>query len=354
MRVAVVAVALEPAAVERNLRHVADVARQAAREHDPDLLVLPDGITTPNVYAPAMRAAARPVDGEPYELLRRIAREHACFVSGGFLAVRGGDVRSTHVLAEPNGATHLHDKDQPDLWESAYAAGGADDGFCSTPIGPLGLVGGLEWLRSRTAERLRGFVRVLAGGASWPPYPDWWPPRRDRGYAAALAREAAPRMARLVGAPAAVAHQVGRVSGHTPLAPGLRWRGELLGESQIVERDGRILARVTAADGEGYAAADVRLTEPAPLDAVPEGFWLALPPASMHASWLVQGAHGRFLYRRRHAARRFPWQALPERDLLAYNPPGVPPEERPERQPIANPWGPEPAPPEELAGAASA
>src|SRR4051812_25756004 len=107
LRVCVVQLALEPGAVERNLRHAADVAGCAAREHGPDLIVLPDALGSPIAYHEAMLGVARQVDGEPYEMLRGVAREHGCWVAGGFLAVRGADARSTYVLAEPGGATHL-------------------------------------------------------------------------------------------------------------------------------------------------------------------------------------------------------------------------------------------------------
>src|SRR5713226_1458058 len=117
VRIAVIQLAVQLGEVERNLRHVEDLVGQAAREHHPDVILLPESMTTPNVFSPVMRQVARPVDGEPYQLLRRLAREYGCFVGGGYLAVRSGDAYGTYVLAEPDGATHLHDKDQPSDWE---------------------------------------------------------------------------------------------------------------------------------------------------------------------------------------------------------------------------------------------
>jgi len=345
LRVAVVQLRGEVGEVERNLRRAADLVGQAVREHSPGLVLLPESMTSPIVQSPAIPPVARPVDGEPYELLRRLAREHDCWVGGGFLALRGGAVRATYVLAEPGGATHLHDKDQPGFWEAAYCTGGMEDGFCSTPLAPVGLVSGMEWIRSRTAERLRGIVRLLAGGACWWSLPDWPVARplarRDHDRNVALAREAPGRLARIVGAPAAIAQQVGEVRGETPLVPGVPWRTVLVGESQVAERDGRILARLSHDDGEGYVAADVQLREPEPLDPLPSSFWLPVLPASIHAAWLLQGAHGRARHGRLLRRGAF---GRHDGDLYPYNPPDLPPEERPERQIVAHPYGTDPMP----------
>lgn len=352
LRIAVVQLALEQGEVERNLRHVEDMVGSAVREHAPEILVLPDLLSGPIAYSPAMRDLACPVDGEPYQLLRRLARAHDCWVAGGFLAVRGGEAKLTYVLAEPSGATHLHDRDQPTMWENVYATGSFDDGFASTPLGPIGLLTGLEWMRSRTVQRLAGYVGLLLGGSCWWSSPTWRGRRsrstmREHEYRAALAREAPARMARMVGAPAAVAHQVGAVRGRAPLRPGTAWEGALVGESQIVAGDGRVLARLSANEGSGHCAAEVTLVDPeppAPPAAPPETFWLPVLPARMHAAWLLEGLHGRWRYRRRRAAGRFAWQRWPRRDLFPYNPPEGPPAERPERQLIAEPYGVEPIP----------
>jgi hypothetical protein len=224
------------------------------------------------------------------------------------------------VLAEPSGAAHLHDKDQPTLWENFFYTGSEDDGFCSTSLGPLGLANGFEWARTRTAARLRGGVRLVAGGSCWWSFPDWrltrgWLMGREHAYNVAMAREMVGRMARVVGAPAAIAQHVGPVTCDTPGMPGLAWRTVMVGESQIVERDGRILAHLTLDDGEAWAAADVTLAEPEPLDPLPKSFWMPVLPASFHAAWGLQNAHGRISYRRAKRRGAFPWQAWPRHDL---------------------------------------
>lgn len=352
LRIAVVQPRLAVGDVDRNLARVADLARDAAREHGPEIIVLPEAITSPTVHSPAMHAVPRAIDGEPYEMLRRLARTCGCWVGGGYLAVNGPRARSVYVIAEPNGATHVHEKEQPDLWEAHYATGGIDDGFASTPRGPVGIVSGLEWLRSSTAQRLAGTVRILLGGACWWAPPGWRAlPKSARRHSqerfAALAREAPSRMARTVGAPAAVAHHMGSVTGRTPLVPGLPWPARLAGESVIVERDGRVVARL-GTDDEGHVAAEVGLSEPEPLEPVPRQTWLVTRPRELQAASVVHSFHGRVAHRRRERAGSLPWQGRSHALLRAYNPPDLPPDERPERQVVAEPFGVDPIPPASL------
>ncbi len=100
-----------------------------------------------------MRGACRPVDGAPFQLLTRLARELDVAIAGGFLARRGGDAYGTYVLAEPDGGAHLHDKDIPSAWENHYYRGGDDDGrtHCRSLSLDVGLVSGWEWARHRTS-----------------------------------------------------------------------------------------------------------------------------------------------------------------------------------------------------------
>jgi predicted amidohydrolase len=322
IKVAAIQPRLEIGDVERNLKRIEDLIRQAHREHAPDLIVAPEGMTSPTIYHPSLRSVARPVDGAPYELLVGLARELGCAIGGGFIARRGTDTRGTYVFAEPDGTAHLHDKDQPSMWENHYYTAGRDDGLFTTALGTVGCPMGFEWNRSRTARRLRSRVALLAGGSNWWSYPKW-PPLdawfgRDHQYNVGVAREMPRRLARAVGAPAVISSHVGAVRSRTPLMPGVPWPTILVGESQVVDRDGHILARLDYDDGEGYVAASVELGPAAPLDPVPAGFWITAVPASLHAVWHLQNTYGRLSYAAIKRRRGFPWQSLPASDLPNY------------------------------------
>lgn len=309
VRVAAVQAALRQGDVGYNLRHLEDLARSAAREHSPQLLLLPEAMTSPNVYTKDMLRVPEPVDGASHALLTRLAKELDSIVGGGFVTSRAGDNYGTYALVEPDGTTHLHDKDLPSLWENALYRDGQDDGLTSTSLGDLGSAVGFEWARSATARRLRGRVGAVVGGSCWWSYPDWplvrgWF-RRDHEYNRLLARDAFSNMARAVGAPVVVSQHVGEINSRTPLMPGVPWRSMMVGETQIVSHEGEILQRLTYEDCEGHVGADIELGARVPRDPVPSAFWLRPMPNSIHLVWHQHRVHGRALYRWRKARGQF-------------------------------------------------
>jgi predicted amidohydrolase len=326
VRIAAIQPALEVGEVERNLRRCEDLVRDAHRQHSPQVIVLPEAFTSPNMYDPKMRSVAVPVDGAPYEMLRRLARELDCTIGGGYLAKRGTTTRNTYVLADPDGTTNLHDKDEPSVWENAYYTGGTDPGVFTHPLGTIGLACGWETARSRTAQRMVGAqVNLVLGGCCWPAYPTWVFPRgwfnRDMEYYRAWAADTTRNLARAVGAPTALSWHVGNAKGGTPAMPGVPWNTIMTGETQIAERDGSVLARMTYADGEGSIAADVVLADPKPLDAIPSGLWLRPQTFTIHAVWHYMKQHGKARYLVDRRLGRFPWVTeLPDHDIPNYNP----------------------------------
>jgi predicted amidohydrolase len=323
VKLAAVQPALALGEVEANLARIEDLVRDAHREHSPEVITVPEAMTSPNVFSPRLHGVARPVDGQPFQLLTRLARELDCVIGGGFIAARGGDAYGTYVLAEPDGSAHLHDKDIPTVWEHNYYRGGDDDGVTdSAALGRVGLACGWEWARAGTAGRLReGRVRLLLGGMCWPSFPTNWPQplealmRRERGVQRQLARELPRQMARMIGAPVSMPSHVGHVAAAAPMMPGVPWATEMVGETQIVERDGRVLARLTYEDGEGHVGAEVTLADPEPLDPVPDRFWIPVMPASIHAVWNPLNVHGAIRYRAMRALGRHEWQSQPSVDL---------------------------------------
>lgn len=312
----VVAVQLQVAIgddVTANLRHIEDIVRQAAREHSPDMIFLPESANHPNVHGAVMRRVTEPIDGPTLATYRALAARHGCIVGGGYLAVRGADARGTYAVCEPDGAVSFHDKDQPSMWENNNSTAGRDLGIADTGAGAIGVANGFEWLRSRTAARLRGRVRLVAGGMCFPSFPSWavtrsWFWDREHATMIALARETPGRMARVVGVPCVHPSHVGPVRMATPFAPGVPWPTILLGETQIVDAAGTSLGHLSAEDGEGYVCADVVWGDAKPLDPVPPKFWMPTLPWTVHAVWVATNASGRARYALDHRRRAFPWQ----------------------------------------------
>jgi predicted amidohydrolase len=329
VRVAVIQPALALGEIDRNLARMEDLIRDAHREHSPRVIVVPEGFTSPNVFAKVIREGPRPVDGQPLQLLTGLARELDCVLAGGFLAVRGAHAYGTYVLAEPDGTLNLHDKDIPTAWEQNYYRGGDDDGVveCATLGCRVGLMSGWEWARNRTAARVRaGGVRVVLGGMCWPSMPLNWPGPlrllsvREHAIWRRQAMELPGQVARLTGVPVAHAAHVGAITGETPLGPGIPWRTQMLGESQICDSEGTILARLTLEDGEGHVSAEIELGTPAPSEPIAERFWIPEMTVSTKAAWHLMNTHGAAAYRIRHARGGFPWQRWPVADLPDHAP----------------------------------
>lgn len=331
LKIAVVQPALRLAEQEWNLRRVEALVRDAVREHAPDVVVLPEAYNTPNVYHPVLRRTPVPIDGAPYQLLKQMAREHGCWVGGGYVSLRGRWPRHSYVIAEPDGTTYIHDKDEPSMWEYCYYTAGKDDGVFSTPFGRTGVAMGFETARTRTAQRMRdGGVQLILGGDCWPSPPGWpilrrfW--EREQEYYMLWAADTPSALARAVGAPAAVAFHVGPIDCKMPGLPGVPYPSVMTGESQIVSSDGRVLARMTYADGEGSVAATVDVGPPKPVNDIPSSFWLRPNTFGIHAFWHYLKLHGRARFRYDLLMRRFPWQGPEHGDLPGYNPGASKPE----------------------------
>lgn len=299
-----------------NLRHIEDIVGQAVREHSPDMVFLPESANHPNIHGRVMRSVTEPIDGPTLAVLRGLAARHDCVVGGGYLAVRGRHARGTYAVCEPDGAVSFHDKDQPSMWENNNYTAGEDPGIADIADGPIGVANGFEWLRSRTAARLRGRVRLVAGGMCFPSFPSWaltrpWFWDREHATMVALARETTGRMARVVGAPCVHPSHVGPIRMSTPFAPGVPWPTILLGETQIVDATGASLAHLAYEDGEGYVCADVAWEQARPLDPVPPKFWMPTLPWTVHAVWVSTNASGRARYGLDHRRGLFPWQGTP-------------------------------------------
>lgn len=306
IKVAAVQPALELADVDNNLVRLEALIRDAHRAHQPDVIIVPEAATSPNVHHPAMRTVPRPEFGAPFQLLTGLARELGVVIGGGYLAERDGDAYGHYVLAEPDGSFNDHDKDIPTMWEQNYYTGGSDDGVVqSAALGSVGLVCGWEWARYRTAARLRGNVRVVLGGMCWPTTPlnwvgpfGWWGNREHR-LQKELARKLPGQVARLVGAPVVHASHVGPVNMYMPGLPVVPYRTSMLGETQITERDGTILARLSEEDGEGHIAASIELADPKPLDELRDEFWIPEMTASVVATFDLANVHGKVNYQAR-------------------------------------------------------
>ena len=302
------AIQLEPAIadVATNLEaceQLADAAAGAGAE----CIVLPEFFSTGIAFREELAGAALAPDGAATELLRALATRHGATVGGSFLCRDAdGHVRNAFFLVGPDGRVlGRHDKDLPTMWENAFYVEGDDDGVIDAGDSTVGAAVCWEFMRSQTARRLRGRVDLVLGGSGWWSIPAWPPRAVTRRLEAANARTAAlvaERFARLVGAPVVHAAHAGELECPLPWTP-FAYRGRFQGGAVIVDAQGRVLARRDRRHGPGFALADVAPGRVAPLDEVPDRFWLHRRGAVGSLLWSYQRAHGRRWYARHTAGR---------------------------------------------------
>ncbi len=303
----VAAIQLETALgdVEANLAAcelLADEAGAAGAEW----ILLPEFFTTGVAFAPELAGAALAPDGEATELLLRLARRHHAVVGGSFLCRDAdGHARNAFFLATPDGLAGRHDKDLPTMWENCFYVGGTDAGLLPVDGRTAGASLCWEFMRTQTARRLRGKVDVVVGGSCWWSVPAWPPAALTRRMEKSNARTAAgvaPAFARLVGAPVVHAAHSGRVECRMPGLP-FNYRGHFQGGALVCDARGTVLARREAEQGSGVAIAEVELGRTAPLDPLPDRYWLHDRGPLGALTWSYQRAHGRRWYARNCAGR---------------------------------------------------
>jgi predicted amidohydrolase len=262
--------------VTRNLAKAQVLVREAFA-CGAEWVILPEFFTSAMAFLPSMLDAARPLDGEPLRLLINLAKQHGGVVGGSFIALRGENAYNTFALAFPDGAVFFHDKDQPTMWENCYYIGGNDDGILETPAGPVGAALCWEMIRSQTATRLLRKVKLIVGGSCWWDLPDDAPPHREplRARNLALLTETPGRLARMLGVPVIHASHCGAFEGLALKEQMTPYRSHYLGEAQIVDGHGKILARMAREDGEGIIVAEITPgAVDLALEPIPDRFWI--------------------------------------------------------------------------------
>jgi hypothetical protein len=111
-------------------------------------------------------------------------------------------------------------------------------------------------------------------------------------------------MARLLGVPVIHAGHAGDFECYAPwFPPGTTYKSCFLGETQIVDARGGMLARMRREDGEGFIVAEIEIGAVEPLyQHVPDRLFMPDLPWQVRAVWLYQNFHGRRYYARMKAS----------------------------------------------------
>jgi predicted amidohydrolase len=249
-----------------------------------------------------MLGVVRPINGEPLKLLNNLSRKYNGVIGGSFIAQRGEESYNTFVLAFPDGSNYFHDKDQPTMWENCYYIGGTDDGVLNTNIGRIGAVLCWEFVRTRTVVRLMNRVDLVVGGSCWwslPEQPLAGTPTELRDKTLEMMIETPAKFARMLGVCVIHAAHAGDFIGEMPLMPDFQYKSYYVGETQIVDGNGKILARMTREDGEGFITADIDIKKRwNPTETIPDRFWIPDMPTELNQAWELLNNHGKSYYRK--------------------------------------------------------
>jgi predicted amidohydrolase len=286
--------------VKANLKSAKKLASSAFKE-GAELVILPEFFTSAVGFHPKILDVVRPINGEPTHLLDQLAKKYNGIIGGSFIALRGEESYNTFVLAFPDGSLHFHDKDQPTMWENCYYIGGTDDGILETKIGNIGAVLCWEFVRSRTALRLLDRVDIVIGGSCWWSTPEQalvGTPSELRDKALEMMIETPAKFARMLGVHVIHAAHAGYFIGEMPLMPDFQYKSYYVGETQIVDGSGKILARMKREDGEGFIIADVDIKKKwEPSETIPDRFWIPDMPTELKQAWELLNNHGKSYYR---------------------------------------------------------
>jgi predicted amidohydrolase len=248
-------------------------------------IVLPEMFTSGAAFHDDMLKAIQPLEGAPLQLLKKIAHEAQVVIGGSFLAESHKQVFNTFVLVFPDGTYVHHNKDLPTYWENCYYQSGSDDGVMATPLGPVGSVLCWELIRSQTPLRLLKKVRMVVSSSCWWTLPDDADPGSPHWAAnLKMLQDAPPRLAKMLGVPVIHGSHAGSFDGYfSPELPDVSYDSSYLGESMIVDADGKVLAKLSQDSGEGVISAEVEIRpNPAPSMPIPDRYWM---PEEMPAEW---------------------------------------------------------------------
>ena len=304
MRVAACQMEARVADIPYNIDQAARLIDEAAAT-GAKIIAIPEFFTTRIVYDERLFACSLPPENPALDMLRSKAKRHQAMIGGSYLEMRRGDVYNTYVLVEPDGTVHRHDKDLPTMVENAFFVGGNDDGVMQTAMGTVGAAVCWEMVRTQTPRRLVGKVDLLMTGSHWWSEPGWkiLGGFADRFHAAngGSMRKTPGRLAAYIGAPLLHAGHCGILEGSFLVLPGTRMkvgtRTQLMGETQIVDREGVLVARRTYQEGPGVISAEISLGSVPETEPVPDRFWIPRLDMVSKVLWYHQNACGKSAYR---------------------------------------------------------
>lgn len=292
MRAAATQLLLAQGDVEGNCERAIRLVRLAARERA-EVVVLPEFFTSGiaiddgTLAVPRMNREARVL-----ERLRAESRDLGIIISGSTLSIRDGDVYNSMVVVRPDGSVFVHDKDLPTQFENAYYAPGDE----RRTDGPFALALCWELLRRKTVAEIGPGASIVLAGSCWWSLPVGASNRELDEYNDELNAATPAAFAAAAGLPVVHASLVGRILTRRSLGRDEVVERRLIGTTQIVDRDGRVIASIRDKDHDDLIVADVEPALPGSRRDPGAGFWLPPMRDEYLRAWETEGRLGRELY----------------------------------------------------------
>lgn len=289
-----------------NLNHVGELAESAAKQ-GAKIIAVPEFFTTSIVLdeKDRVRTCVLPPNNPALDLLKEIADKYKVIIGGSYLEKRDGDVFNCYTLVRPNGKVTRHDKDLPTMIENAFYKGGITDGIHQTSSGRIGTAVCWEQIRTQTVKRLKGKIDFLMTGTHWWGIPTNWSLLTSLLKSTAVSNlaifHATPStLSKLLGTANIHASHCGSLTGKNRILPwgvlDIPYKTELLGETQIVDNEGNIVAHMTKEDGSGVLLAEIDLKPKPPSMKLPNRFWIPKLPPMIKLTWSHQNAVSKPIY----------------------------------------------------------
>lgn len=309
LKVAAIQMQGRPGDFGGNLSLAREMAQEAFRD-GARIVALPEFFTSPIYYDEPFQSFALDVHDNPaLVMMRELARDHQGYIGGSMVLRRAEGIFNTYFFVQPDGRYFTHDKDLPTMWENCFYQPGQDEGNMQTDLGGVGAAVCWELIRSQTVRRLRGHIRLAMTGNHWWTIPYNWPLltpllRRLHEINRDFSEQAPVEFARHLGVPVLHASHCGRFRSRLPLIPGLRmsapYESEFVGATQIVDADGRVIARRSTAEGPGIVSGEIRLRAETPAVELDESrYWIPQLTLFHRAYWAQQNVYGKWFYRQR-------------------------------------------------------
>jgi N-carbamoylputrescine amidase len=301
LRIGVVQLDCQAGQVQENLSHAAGLVERAAQE-GAQLVLLPELMPSGYFLTEEIWDCAEPWSGPTCSWLASLARRLGIYVGTSFLEAEGEDFYNTFALAAPDGGIAGRTrKSPPASLEAYFYRSGDTPHVIETELGRIGV--GICY-ENFLFERLEGLAQASVDLVLQPAAAGRLKPFKpgDLELFDRMVDRIAPRYARALGVPVALANRAGQI--HTPL-PGANgdFDSSFPGLSQIV--DSNAVVRAKLGEEEGVIVAEVRMDPSRKRQAKPRcyGKMWAIPTPWFAYIWPLTQKEGEEAYAKSEARR---------------------------------------------------